>query len=328
MLCKRHIALVTAMTCLLVLQSCNALKKDKPWTPTAQQWEGALKALAKASFPIRYSDSLNWPDTVTASRDFLVTSQNFFATVLSWRYDSQLFCRGMIGRYGKGELKYISVGPELLTGAPQINNYQRLKSSDSLWTILSEGEFWKADNPDWDEPLRNPSWMCDHYHRSFNMVRYLGIDRLSPVHSRKAPTPDWGIWLGDLGYVAFSKGSHMLLLGKDSVCDDCTVDWVEYHGDFFASIVSVRLGGERIYQAIAGRHFGDSIFYRRLLDKPRLVAGQEFGQYTHLTRADSLWTLVGPREWWESERSLQQMFDQAAKFYVRDSIEVYRFPLK
>jgi hypothetical protein len=287
-----------------------------------------MGVLAKACFPYRVADSRDWSDTVSVGRDFCVTYQNHFAVVFSWSYGSQLFAIGAIGKYLDNRLEYVGLGPGLLTDSTRIRAYFTMRDRDSSWTLLSQTDPRAFDAQRWEEPLRDPRWMCDYYGKQDNMLIRTGLDRVFPRSSRKSVPPELGTWFGEIGFVAFEHGPRLLQRVQDSTCIDCTVDWVEYHGDIFASIMSLRSGGQRIYQAIAGRHFGDSIVYRRLLDGPRLVAGQEFNQYTHLRRADSLWTLVGPREWWESERSLQQMFDQAGAFYARDSADVYRFPLR
>ena len=150
-------------TILLVVSSgCGKPEpRTPPWTPTAEQWEEAMEKIATKHFPATFADSLGWPDTVQASRDFFVTNLNYFAVIHRWQFDSVIWIEPCIGAHRGKELAFIRVGVTYLAGSAAVTNYMRLRANDSLWTLLAETKFWSGGPEVWEDVIRDPSWMSN-----------------------------------------------------------------------------------------------------------------------------------------------------------------------
>jgi hypothetical protein len=277
--------------------------------------------LSTSHFPARLADSLGWPDTVRASRDFFVTNFNYFAVIHRWQFDSIMIIEPCIGAHRGKEIELIKVGVTYLSGSAAVNDYVRLKARDSLWTLLAETKFW-FDGPEvWEAVIRNPNWMFDRYHRTIRWAEYL---RLEPFNTSITPKylSQWQFVIGLLA----NSSSQSLLAGQSTNSATIYVNGVWSSGRQFFSIISRRDGFKYFYQAIAGTHFADSIVYRKLWAKPRIVEGLEYDHYEHLRRADSLWVLIDSTDWLHSDSAVHQIYYDAAKFYDANGADVFVFP--
>ncbi len=287
---------------ILVL-GCASVEDD--WDPSPLQWEFALYTKFEQTLTSNLQSKFGWPDTVCASRDFLITDHNHWASIYSWRFDTALFVLADIGELSRPDhITSREVRVQDYVHHIGSDEYDSLKAHDSLWTLISDEQFWEKDHNRWRQVIKDRFWMYNKYHQESPWLEHQSFE----THDHMIPQQRY-VWEFELNAIALNWSQHDYGPFASVSAGRVTVDYVDYFQDHLIALVTRRGSTGWWRQVIVGKHFRDSLVYVNLYDHPVKLTSDQMANYESLRKADSLWSIVSLNQVVGVAEQLPHIFD-------------------
>ncbi len=245
--------------------------------------------------------------------DLFQTQGSRYKILYSQRSDSIVLYRIESGQFNGTEIELEGLGRAGILTGDSAKMYVDLIKTDSIGqfvvstssSTISGREKTHIGGPDERSEKNNDVTISRYIYQFFLLAG--GNDRKATYSSPVFPT-DCALAL------AFLHDDKLGRFVKDSLTIS-TVDWSIKRDRNFATIVCRRDEHKGAYAIAVGRLEGHLMTYRLLGNTIHTLEGKALHNYIDLLVNDKIWSLIGPEGFWESEESMNRLYDS----YFNDS---------